>query len=217
LSFLRRRGSRGAGPLLSYRRQGGAPPPDRELLEVSGEGAFTMWRTIARAFDPPTPVGRFAGTLTADGLDRLRAAAGEAERAGDLSEEMPAGSAVEETTVGKRTATLPHTASPDGPWGALVDQVRRLLVDLTAQPRAAVGLRLGDGLQLVHLGGEPLRLGLGQVEVRAILWDAYEQRGTWRWAGALAQEPVDAVPGWTLELPFAHGLAGAGELAATST
>jgi hypothetical protein len=214
LSFLRRRGSRGPGPLVSYRRHGGRPPPDRELLEVSDDGSFSMWRTIARAFDPPAPIGRFAGTLDPGALERLQAAAEDAARAGDLTEELPAGSAVEETAVGKRTATLPHTASPNGPWGELLGQVRPLLVELTGQPRAAVGLRLGEGLQLVHLGAEPLRLGLGQVEVRAILWEGYEQRGTWRWAGALSPDPVDAGPGWMLEVPFEHGLEGAGELVA---
>ena len=154
MSFLRRRGSSASGPLVSYRRQGGHPPPDRELLEVSPDGSFTMWRTIARAFDPPTPVGRFAGTIDPDTLERLRAATEDAERAGDLTEELPAGSAVEETAVGKRRATLPHTASPDGPWGQLLRRVRPLLVELTASPQAAVGLRLGDELRLVQLGAE---------------------------------------------------------------
>jgi hypothetical protein len=65
-------------------------------------------------YAPPAPVGRFAGTLEPETLERLRAAIADAERAGDLTEEMPAGSAIEETAVGKRTATLPHTASPTG-------------------------------------------------------------------------------------------------------
>jgi hypothetical protein len=195
--------------LLAYRRTGGLQPSDHETLDIEGDGHFRMWRTIAPATNPPTPVGRFAGKVPPGELEALEAETEEAGRAGDLRMEMPPDSAVEQLRIADATATLPHSGEPNGPWGRLVGRCRSFLVSLTEQPRAALALRVSEGgrhAELVHLGAEPLLLDPSTVTVRAVLREEQEQLAAW--SAAVGGEPsdVEARPGWTFPLPFEHGL-----------
>jgi len=195
--------------MLSYRRTGGHQPSDYETLDVEEDGTFRMWRTIAHASSPPTPVGSFAGTVPPDELEALRADSAAVGKAGDLQLQMPPGSAVERIRVAGATATLPHSGEPDGAWGMLVSRCRRLLVVLTEQPRAALALHLsedGRKVELGHLGTEPLLLDASTIAVRAVLWIGYEQAGSWEWRASGEPSDVEATPGWRSPLPFEHGL-----------
>jgi hypothetical protein len=194
--------------MLEYRRTGGRQPSDFEVLRVGDDGAFTLWRTIAVASNPPTPIGRFAGSLSEDEAGPLRdAAAG--VRGHNLQLELPPGSAVERIATAGAVGTIPHSAEPDGAWGVLVAQCRGLLTALTDRPQAALALEVApDGglARLVHRGQQPLSVDPESLKVHAVLWEGYEQRGDWRWQASQEPAEVEAGPGWSLDLPFDHGL-----------
>ncbi len=200
--------------MITYRREGGRPPPDNESLDIQKDGSFELWRTIARASNPPGPVGSFAGRLTETERSSLSTRLDAVSRATDVKMPFPPDSAIETIHAAGRIAVLPHSGSPGEPGGALVARVRSLLMQLTDRPQAAIALRLGEGgrgLQLVHLGEGPLLLDLSRISVRAILWEGYEQRGTWNSGPVqLASGPAEVGKGWSKELPFAHGLAESG-------
>jgi hypothetical protein len=196
--------------VLSYRREGGWPPPDHELLEIQDDGSFTLWRTIGRASQPPAPIGGFKGTLTEGERSDLQGLLNRIHQAADIRMPFPPDSAVETIMAAGRTALLPHTGMPGEPWAGLVALARTLLVQLTDRPRAALGLRLTDAgkrVDLVLLGDRSLLVDLSRVSVRAILWSGYEQLGTWE-SGQLqlGPGPAQLQPGWSRELPFSHGL-----------
>jgi hypothetical protein len=195
--------------LLSYRRTGGHQPSDFETLDVEEDCSFRMWRTIARATNPPTPIGSFAGELPGTDLEALRADIETTGKAGNLELPMPPGSAVEQVRIAGATATLPHSGEQEGAWGGFVTRCRGLLVSLTEQPRAALALRLleeGRAAELVHLGTEPLLLDPSTIAVRTVLWKGYEQLGSWEWRASGEPSDAEAGPGWSMPLPFDHGL-----------
>ncbi len=195
--------------LLSYRRTGGHQPADFETLEIEEDGSFRMWRTIARASRPPTSVGRFAGTVPHEELDALRSRIQPAGAEGDLEMQMPPGSAVERVRVAGGVATLPHGAEPEGAWAGLVSRCRALLATLTSQPLAAIGLQLsadGQQVELVHLGTEPVLLDPSTIVVRATVREGSRQVGEWGWSANGEPSDLEAAPGWSMPLPFEHGL-----------
>src|SRR5690242_11482166 len=142
------------------------PPPDHEELEIGEEGAFSMWRSIGRATQPPTPVGLFNGRLEAGLYAELREEARAAAQARDLYISPAPDSPLEAITIGDidvHKAYLGIHDDPEGAWGALVDRLRSLLGELTRFPRAALAVEVLEGghrARLVHRGEEPLRLDL---------------------------------------------------------
>lgn len=197
--------------ICTYQRGGGlAQPPDYELLEVEDDGNFRMWRSVGWATVPPTPVGLFGGSIETADLVRLRQECAAASRAGDLSMRMQPGIPVESIEIEGATAELTPGPTIPGDWGPLVEHLRGLLASLTQQPRAALALELGPGretAQLVQLGGEPLRLELGAVSILVSQQTAGGgDLGEWRLPAADLGGEVAAGPGWSLALPFDHGL-----------
>jgi hypothetical protein len=197
--------------MIQYKRTGGSRPPrDRELLTVDDKGEFSLWRSIGAAVFPPTAVGRFAGQLNAGDLAALQKLTQAAQKAGDLAVVPLPGSVIERVILGDGVnARLGIHDEPDGPWGALLARLRQLLADLTAHPQAALKLTVtakGDAARLAHLGDQPLRLDLSGLAIRAVLWEGYKNLGDWRYSGPAEWEgDIVAEPGWSLELPFAHG------------
>jgi len=189
-----------------------AQPSDNEYLEIEDDGSFTMWRSVGWATLPPTPVGQFAGALAAEDLRALRAEADAAAREGDLTSRMQPGIPVETIEAGDATADVTPGREIPGAWGALVDHLRGLLASLTDQPVAALSIEVaGDGrsARLQHLGSEPIRLDLRQVSMLVSRHSAAgASLGEWRLPATDLGGEVEAEDGWTLELPFDHGLDG---------
>jgi hypothetical protein len=196
---------------IRYTRSGGRTPPrDREILELNADGKFSMWRSVGSATHPPTPIGRFAGQLDGQDQTQVQQAAAKAAKAGNLKLTPPPGAATETIAVGEAQARLGANDKAEGDWSGLIEQLRRLLGDLTASPQAAIGLEVREGGQaarLVHRGSAELQLDLSGLTVRAVLWEGYNKNGDWRAkelpAGAASK--VKAGPGWSFDLPFNHG------------
>jgi hypothetical protein len=195
--------------IISYQRSGGRRPPrDNESLRITSEGAFTMWRSVGASTYPATAIGSFAGTLAPDVHEALAREGAAAVTAGNLSLTPKPDGALETITVDSARASLGANDDPDGPWQPLINHLRQLLGDLTAQPRAAIAARVepdGASARLEHLGTEPLRLDLTALTVRAVLWQNYTTRGDWRAPNAGLPGETTAAPGWSLDLPFDHG------------
>lgn len=199
-------------PLVSYRRQGNAPPPERELLTVDDDGEASGWRSIGRA------IGWFGGPVP--DLAALRAAVAAADRA-DLPSlpDLPPDASVETIEIGGRTAHVQARVTPDGPWSPAVEACRSLLDLLVASPVAAIcAVVLTDGrVRLEHRGSGVLSIELASLRVSMTLWrDAREA------ARAGSADPgrgrVEAGPGWSLEIaPPAIDLVGGGSLVAQAS
>jgi hypothetical protein len=189
--------------LVTYGRGGGGRTGPDELT-IAGDGTFELWRSSHAG-----PVGRFAGTVDDTTLASLRSEVDGATAAGPLDEgvRLPGGR-TEEIRSGDLAVVMPDE-DPGGPWGALAAHLRGLLDELTAFPAAAVTLEVSDsGAALHHRGTEPLTLRLGDLSVHVIRYGpGYARQDEWRSPPAAgANEPVAAEPGWSLDLPFDHGL-----------
>jgi hypothetical protein len=195
--------------ILTYMRGGGMPPPqDNEYFYAEDNGAFVLWRSIAWATYPPTPVGRFADRLPLDEIEALKREVKAAEAAGRLRQRSSPDSAVEtiETPAGGR-ADVGVRDVPQNDWAPLVARLRKYLLDLTRFPEAALSLTLSEDGQhaaLKRLGAQPLRIDLSQVMLKAALWKPSEQitLGEWSSGASNLGGIVNAEPGWTFELPF---------------
>ncbi len=132
-------------------------------------------------------MGWFAGSLSADRLDGLRAAIDAATATSALP---PPGSSVETLEVPGRDPVVVTGMDEAEP-------LRELLDEMVDSPRAAVGL---DGGRLVHRGTDPLELDLTTVAVQAYFWKGYYEPAG-QASEVLAGERVEAGPGWTLDLP----------------
>jgi hypothetical protein len=181
---------------VEFRRLGGAPPPEREVLQVDGDGRFTLWRSIGSP-----AVGRFSGGVPDPaGLAALVAAVEGEQGTGRV--EVPAGAPVEEVEVGGAVAAAEADLNPPGPWGPLLAACRRLTESLTDQPDAAValvGVEAPGRWRLEHRGTGVLPLELDHAELLLTLWRDGQQAGT-AGTGPLGAGRVEAGPGWTLEL-----------------
>lgn len=194
--------------IVSYRRTGGQKPPrDREQLDIEKDGSFTMWRTVASATNPPTPVGRFSGQLDSPKLKSLESAVATAAQSGDLKITPVPGAANETITIDQIKASMGSNAKPEGAWARLTTDLRGLLVDLASFPQAAIAVEVasdGRTARLVHRGRDPLRLDLSSLTVRAVLWKNYQKLGDWNASPTGSLGEVTANPGWALDLPFDH-------------
>ena len=86
--------------------------------------------------------------------------------------------------------------------------MRRLSDELIDQPAAAIGLRVdGASCALMHLGTEDVQVVLGSLQLRADLWEGwYVPAGSWVAPSFDGEATVTAGPGWSMPLPFEHGL-----------
>jgi len=197
---------RSAGDVVVFRREGGTAPPDHEVLRVTGDGRFTLWRSIGRSTRPPTPIGRFAGTVPAARWASLAAALDACRGAEAIELELPADAAREKVVLGRRTSTWADDATPPPPFAALAVEARRLLGELTAMPQAALAVPGVSSPELRHLGTEPLELDLSGAAVRVVHWEEDRVVGDWR-APLDGPRSVTAIPGWVFPLPFDHPFA----------
>jgi hypothetical protein len=193
--------------VIRYVRVGGLGLPDREQLVVDDvAGTVSAWRSLAAA------AGRFGGKLETDTLTALAAAADRA-RAFGMGSAPPAtvtDAAEEVVTLDAMVVQVGQDALLPDAWAVLLSRLRALLDQSVGMPVAAVGLEVATAdkaARLVHLGGEPLDLDLGDLAVNANLWGPDLARlGRWR---LLAPPPrhrrVTAEPGWSLPLDFGTG------------
>jgi hypothetical protein len=166
-----------------------------------------MWRTIARASRPPSPIGRFAGTLPAERLSSLRTAAAACAKAHAVSIAPAPGASTDRVRVGSKTASWGDDQTPAAPWDRLATVLRTLLSELASSPRAAVTVEVHDGRRawLRHVGTEGIELDLSGATVRAVQWEDGVATGQWQ-SGVEGPRSATAEPGWAYELPFAHDL-----------
>lgn len=195
---------------IRYTRSGGRTPPrDREILDIDATGAFTLWRSVGAATNPPTPVGQFAGQLDAQLAAELQRETQAAVNAGDVSLTPRPDSPVETITLDGVKARLGAYDEPAGAWGTLVSRLRQLLGDLTAFPQAALAIEVqpdGTRAKLIQQGPDALQLDLSALTVRAVLWEGDNKAGDWRAPKASGSTGrLNADPGWTYDLPFDHG------------
>jgi hypothetical protein len=182
-------------------------PQFLEELEIADDGTFKMWRSVSKASELPSPIGRFAGSVADAQQNALSEAAQRAKAEGSRTWLVSPDSPVDRFDVDGINATLGIHHHGEGAWKDLVAQVRPLLRELTASPLAAIALELADGgAQLVHQGTEPLTLDLSTLTVRADHWRDGHSLARWTAPSpATAQGEVVAEPGWKLDLPFEHG------------
>jgi hypothetical protein len=199
---------------ITYRVDGGRrPSPAHERLVVEADGTFTMWRSLATLTTPASPGGRFGGRLTDGVAGRLRDAAAAATAAGDLDAGATPDGAVQQVSLDGATGRAGMHAEVGGPWGDLLGGLQEQLSALAGQPVAAVAVSVeadASAARLRLLGSEPLRLDLGNADVRVVLWHQGTKTGDWR-SAPLGAGTVEAESGWSYELPFDHGLERRGE------
>lgn len=196
--------------LLRYGRAGGRPPSDDESLEVAQDGRWTARRTVGGR-----RVGRFSGRLSGKETAALVRDVVRAAGAGDAEVPTPRHGATETLDVDGAGILLgSNERAPDG-WRPLVERVRKLLKErVTAEPVAALEL-VADvaAARLMHAGTEPVEVDPGSISIRVVgLGPDGAPLGRWE-AGSGSEsgpgsEPgwVRAGAGWTLNLPFGHGL-----------
>jgi hypothetical protein len=189
---------------LVFRREGGLPPPDHEVLTLRADGSFQLWRTIARASRPPSPVGRFGGRLDDAQWSGLARLIDTCRRAPAVELSLPPDAAREKVVLGKRISTWADDKLPPAPFDSLAGELRALLGTLTASPEAAITVEPGpagpDGARLVHLGWGGLELDLSRARVRAVRWEGGVPGQEWS-AEVGGPRSVTAAPGWTYPLP----------------
>jgi hypothetical protein len=185
--------------VLSYRRQGGSPPPDHETLTVHHDGTFDLWRTVGGT----SPIGRFRGQVPDGDWTSLGRALDASRRAQPVHLSLPPDAAREKVIVGKATSTWADDAEPPPPFADLASVARRLARELTAFPQAAVALRLAGSASLVHLGSDEIELDLSEALVRAVRWEGGLVADTWE-EPLRGPRSVTAGAGWTYEIPFGH-------------
>ena len=194
--------------LLTFRRIGSAPPPERELLAVEDDGSFTMWRSSGFV------VGRFAGRLPdVEPLWALVAATAEVDPPSTTA--LPPGASGEKVIVGEVTASVEARRPVDGPWGALVDAARELLDRLIDQPLAAIAATLPSPelVRLAHAGSEPFAVEFENAALAVDLWRDGQLAGQVE-RRDLGAGHVDAGAGWSWDLPVGLDASGGGILRA---
>jgi hypothetical protein len=186
--------------MISYARLGGLGGPAGDSLDVhEPTGEFQAWRSRAAV------VGRFRGRLGDADREALAALAARARDAGPPEAVLPPDSGREVVRLDRTRVVVPSDERPAGPWGELLDLLRRVLVeDATAAPQAALtldGAASGDGVRLAHRGAHSLDLDLGGLAVVVELWGPDQTRLDRREphppAGA---GRLTAAPGWSLPL-----------------
>ncbi len=192
--------------MIRLQRWGGRPPRDDELLEIDPDGTFRMRRTVGPATRPATAVGRFGGVLPAAHRKVLVDLAARLEGAPAERHPLPMDASIDELTIDGAggTAVGPAGITFGGAWGELAGVLRGMLVDLAADPVAAIALVSHDGgLLLEHQGSEELDLvatelvvSLGSMAPPARVPGAAITPGS-------SGSTFRAGPGWAVRLPVA--------------
>ena len=190
-----------------FRRGGSGAPPDDESLSVNEDGTFYLWRAVR------TPAaGVFSGTLPPVRIAALTDLAAAAAAEGDVKQVVLPEAATETASAGGHQAEISGGTAVEGAWNQLFVELRVLSNELIEHPLAAIGIAVRDGggrAQLVHLGSGDVAVNLDSIRLRAALWeDWYHAAGTWESSLPVLSDRgwVTASPGWSLELPFEHGL-----------
>jgi hypothetical protein len=191
--------------LLRFHRAGGRPPSDDESLEVARDGAWTARRTVAGA-----RIGRFAGRLDGAARAAFEADAQRAGEAGDADVATPRDGASETLDVDGASLLIGSNGDPPAPWAPLLERTRAFVRDAApTAPVAALELVADPGrAKLVHAGTEPLDIDPSTIRVEVVEVRADGDRGgTWGAGSGAEAGWVRAAAGWSLDLPYAHGLA----------
>lgn len=190
-----------------FRRTSHHSPAEHEILEITVDGTFSMWRSTGEV------IGRFGGRVPefqslSDAVEH--AAASPIPE----TEELPMDASLEQLDVDGRTLSMSADDEIEGSWGRLVAMTRLLIDNLRDQPRAALAIRATDPGQpeLVQRGDETLVLELIQPMASVSVWrDSQLADSTSGFADVI--ERVDAVPGWTLAIPAGAITTQAGDIA----
>jgi hypothetical protein len=194
--------------IATYGRTGGfgAGPPEAEFLSVEDDGRLEIRRTTG------TPaVGLFGGRLVGEDLDLVLELAAAAEAAGPVEKPILPDASILTVTAGSATALFGAGSMEQGAWTDLVHALEWWLDRRLDEPVAAVELVLGaDGrsARLEQAGSEPVAVDLSSLAVKAVLWKGYyELVAEWNAASAPgADARMTVEPGWTVDVPFEHGL-----------
>ena len=219
-------GNGGAGPvpIARYARSGGRLPSDDEWLEVAEDGSWAARRTVSGR-----TAGRFAGRLEGPALEALRSGIAVVQGTGDAFVPTPRHGATEAVDVEGASLTLGSNEDAPGPWRPLLAWLRDAVQDrVVRSPVAALTLEAGaDAASIAQAGPEPVRLEPATVSVRVARiapdgtrlgeWESPGVPGTAPTTSAFTGRPargsapgspgiVTAGDGWSLDLPFSHGL-----------
>lgn len=198
------------GVLLRYGRAGGRAPSDDESLEVATDGAWTARRTVGGR-----RIGRFAGRLPEKQLAALARDAARAAGAGDAEVPTPRHGATETLETGGAVLRLGSNERAQGGWRPLVEWARSFVKGVvTSEPVAVLALEADvAAARLVLVGTEPIEVDPGSIAIRVALVAPDGTRlGDWQAGSGAEPGWARAEAGWTLDLPFGHGLSpGAGE------
>jgi len=194
-------GAEEAVTLVEYRRQGGYPPADDELLRIEDDGAFLLVRTVGGP-----RVGRFAGALSRQRLTELEKLLGRAVEEDVAPAGLPPHVIETVTTAGTRISVAALTKSSSG-GARILRRLRTMSEALTAQPVAALQMEVapsGQRATVQAIGAEPVHLDADRAELGYDLFGEGEELLTSAnhpirlgWTGRKA---VDA--GWAAELPL---------------
>lgn len=197
---------------ISFQRFSDRFPPERELLEIDADGTFTMWRSYGGG-----RAGRFAGTVTdPERVSGLVAAVTGATPPEAAEAELDA--SVEVLRAGDTTIEVDADRRVDGPWGDALTFCREQMRTLTSEPVAAIEgeLRPDGVMRLSHVGTEALPLELAHLNVHVVSWlDGLERASSRTKPEGLG--PVDAGPGWTLDVDVDPDVLNDGKIVATAT
>lgn len=197
---------RSTGPTISYCRSGGGRSgvAEEEWLSAHGD-EFEARRTTGVSI-----AGHFAGTLSAEELERLAGAVAACEAAEPAHPQAPRrGATSVQIDIDSTSVHYQSGAPPSGRWARL-DQVLRELCDaIVDRPTAAIAIQsTDDGVELVHRGGDPIAVDLTDGTFVAIAFTGGDHEEA-RWEGALDGGQVTAEPGWST--PVAIGELPAGD------
>lgn len=191
--------------LVEYRRGGGYPPVDDEMLSVEDDGSFVLLHTVGGP-----RVGRFAGTVSRQALTGLVKLV---ERVTDLTvppEGLPPNVIETVTTARARLSVAAHT-NPGAQAAKILRRLRELSDELTAQPVAALEMEVdaaGRSITVRSVGRESVDVGLGAAELGYTL---FGEREEFIGSHAIALPPElrlrdQLAPGWSRELPLPDAL-----------
>jgi hypothetical protein len=190
---------------VTFRRSGSrVTPREQEDLAVRADGSFAIWRAVNAG-----PIGRFGGTLADPDGAAVREAVATAGSAAGPPAFMVLDAVSETVTIGRVNVTVGRHDVPDAAWGDLFVLLRRFLDEGTDRPLAAVALETdarGTFARLVQRGPDALEVDLSRVTLGAqVFGPGYSTHGQWSTVvQAGGRGPVG--PGWSLDLPFDHGL-----------
>lgn len=190
--------------LATYVQSGGGHPTYDEELEIEDDGRFTLTRHVSA-----DRAGRFAGTLSADQLQQVRAALEAVGEPVRITPTRPR-TIIEIVEWSGGSASFPLEDDLPDEWEALRQLLQTLVEDLKTDPVSALELRLDDAAGTATfevLGREPIRIGFDGSSLAVSLFGEDEDfldSTTVGLPGDLADG--DALPpGWKREIALDHG------------